>query len=312
MEIVVDSGEEEGVYNPRVLERIESIEQAAVTLQKNGMQAANTASIVDVVKEINCALNENAREHYRIPDSRAMVAQEFLLFRMSGSEDLERLVDDENRKARISLLVPEEDMSEFSGYLHALSDRVHNAAQGEVTVEITGIKTIEMETFDSLMTTVSTSYLIAFLVITPLMILVVGQFLQGIVFMLPNVLPIIVALGLMHVFGFPLDLLAIMIGSIAIGIAVDDTIHFNETYRSLRREGSDCQAALAQTVVSSGSAMLTTTAVLCAGFMVYCFASMEAVRHFGIITAICVGLAFLADITLAPAIVTLFDEQDET
>ena len=129
--------------------------------------------------------------------------------------------------------------------------------------------------------------------------------------MLPNVLPIVVALGLMHVFGLPLDLLAIMIGSIAMGIAVDDTIHFNDTYRSSRQRGSDCQGALGQTVVSSGSAMLTTTAVLCCGFMVYCFASMEAVRHFGVMTAICVMLAFLADITLAPAIVTLFDKQDE-
>ncbi|NIV38944.1 MAG: Fis family transcriptional regulator, partial [Anaerolineae bacterium] len=63
-------------------------------------------SITDLVKESNRALHDNDQDYYRIPDNRALIAQELFLLELSGSEDLFRLVNREYSKARITLTLP--------------------------------------------------------------------------------------------------------------------------------------------------------------------------------------------------------------
>ena len=75
------------------------------------------------------------------------------------------------------------------------------------------------------------SYLIAVLVITLLMILVLGWLHLGLISMIPNFLPIVLGLGVMHWVELPLDLMSILVGSIALGLAVDDTIHFFHNFQ---------------------------------------------------------------------------------
>jgi len=96
------------------------------------------------------------------------------------------------------------------------------------------------------------------------------------------------------------------VGSIGIGVAVDDTVHFMHGFaRDYRRLG-EVDAAVQATILTTGRAMLTTSMVLIAGFLVFTASSMANVVDFGAITALTVAVAFLCDVLLAPALIVLF------
>ena len=124
------------------------------------------------------------------------------------------------------------------------------------------------------------SYLIAILVISLMMILLIGNIRIGLISMIPNLAPIILTLGLMGWFGIPIDLFTMLIGSIAIGLAVDDTIHFMHNYRRYHHDTGDVREAVRNTLLTTGRAMLVTTVVLSSGFFLYMFATLSNLFQF--------------------------------
>jgi predicted RND superfamily exporter protein len=133
----------------------------------------------------------------------------------------------------------------------------------------------------------------------------VGSLRLGLVSMIPNLLPIVLVMGLMWLLGMPLDLFTMMIGSIAIGLAVDDTVHFMHNFRRYHAESGDVREAVRETLMTTGRAMLVTTVVLSIGFFIFMFSSMSNLRNFGLLTGLAILIALLADYLLAPALMTL-------
>jgi predicted RND superfamily exporter protein len=138
-----------------------------------------------------------------------------------------------------------------------------------------------------------------------LMIVLVGGWRMGLLSMIPNFAPVLFVLGLMGWLGIQLDMFTLMLGTIVMGLAVDDTIHFMHNYRrELERTGS-VEEAVSQTLRGAGQAMLFTSCVLATGFLVYTQAYMVHLFNFGLLTAAAIVMAFFADLTLAPALVKL-------
>ena len=94
-------------------------------------------------------------------------------------------------------------------------------------------------------------------------------------------------------------------GSIAIGLTVDDNIHFMHGFRKLYLQTGDPVYAVEKTLMSTGRAMLTTSIVLSLGFLVYTQAKMTVMVGFGVITAGCIALALLASYLVGPALMVL-------
>jgi len=119
----------------------------------------------------------------------------------------------------------------------------------------------------------------------------------------------VLVLGLMGYLGLPLDAFTLLIGSIAMGLAVDDTIHFMHNYRRYHDGTRSSREAVHLTLQTAGRAMLFTTLVLSTGFLVFTQATMNNIRNFGLLTAAAIFLALLADFLLAPAMVELLDRR---
>jgi hypothetical protein len=149
------------------------------------------------------------------------------------------------------------------------------------------------------------SYIIALCVITPLMVLLIQSLRGGLLSMVPNLAPVIITLGLMGWLGFPMDGFTLLIGSIAIGLAVDDTIHFMHNFQRYYSASGDAPGAVHQTLQTTGRALLFTSLVLSTGFFIYMFSSMQNLSNFGLLTGFCIIVAFLADAILAPALMVL-------
>jgi len=123
--------------------------------------------------------------------------------------------------------------------------------------------------------------------------------------MVPNLVPILMALGLMVLLGIPLDGFTLLVGCIAVGLAVDDTIHLIHGFRRELARGTDPETAIRTTLQTTGRALLFTTVILCSGFVVFVLSSMDGLQKFGLLVSFAVGMALVLDILVTPALLLL-------
>ena len=222
-----------------------------------------------------------------------------------GADDRERLVDSRFSKARLSFKVKDKDANKYRVFVTSLEAEA-NRLLGEFG-EITTTGTLKMftQTISLLMESLAVSYTIAGVVITLLMILLLGSVRIGLLSMIPNLAPIMITLGVMGWLGIKLDMSNMLVGTIAIGLAVDDTIHFFHNFRSYYTLRKNAAEAIRDTMLSTGRAMFFTTLVLVTGFMFFAFASLTNLVHFGILISSTLVLALLADMLLSPAMMEL-------
>ena len=307
IEVTVDSGVENGLYEPEVMNKLLALGRFAEEYRNEaGVKlVGKTISIVDVLRETNKALNENRPEFYRIPQNRQLIAQELLLFENSGSDDLEKLVDGNFSKARITARVLVQEASKYVGFVTELDREAGRLFGEQAEVEVTGSVKLFTQTIQLMMESVSRSYVIAAIVITLLMILMLGSIRIGLLSMVPNFAPIVVTLGVMGWLGIKLDMSNMLLGTVAIGLAVDDTIHFFHNFRNYYTHSGNARDAVRETMLSTGRAILFTTLVLVTGFWLFMFASLINLIQFGFLIGVTLIVALLADILLAPAMMEL-------
>ena len=302
IEVVIDTGKENGLYDPKIIETLDKLHTSINKLELEGMYVGKSMSLIDVLKESNRALHENKEEFYTPPSDRDLIAQEFLLFENSGSDDLEDLVDSQFSKARFTIKTPWMDAARNTAFLTEIEKQFSEALGDTATSSATGMGSLFGRTMNASINSTKISYLLAAGVITIMMILLLSDVKLGLVSMIPNLLPIIISLSVMGYLNMPLDMFTMLIGSIAIGLVVDDTIHFLHNFKRYHNESGHVRDAVEKTLLSTGRAIFVTTIVLCIGFFVFMTADMANVIRFGFITGITIILALLSDLLLAPAL----------
>ena len=312
LELVVRREGENAVKDPEFMNRLEEFNQFAESQTYKDILIGKSSSIVDTVKEINQVLNEDQEEYYRVPQDRELIAQELLLFENGGTDDLENLVDTPFSQSRITLKSTWVDANQFVGLLEQLEPKVDQLFGGEISFTLTGLIPMMVKTITFVMEGMMISYLIAGFVITLLMIVLLASLKLGLWSMIPNFLPILVGLGVMGMLGLPLDAMSILVGSIAIGLAVDDTVHFMHNFRRYHLIHGDVRLAVEKTLTSTGRALLLTTIVLSSGFFIFTISTMNNLISFGLITGLTIIVALLGDILLAPAMMTLIYRNHES
>lgn len=310
LEVVLDTGRENGLHDPEVLSRIEAAARHAETIDEGELYVGKATSIVDVIKEIHQALNGNQASFYRLPENRQVIAQELLLFENSGVDDLKELVDTEFQIARLSLRAPFVDAMLYAPFIERVRVELVKILGDDIEVEMTGFMPVLASVVAAVITSMARSYMLALLIITPLMILLLRDIRLGLLSMIPNLIPVVVTVGFMGWTGMPIDASTMMIGAMVIGLAVDDTIHFMHKFRIYYSELDDSKLAIRATLESTGAALLFTSLVLTGGFGVFLLATMVNTQHFGLLAAIGAVVAFVADLLVAPALMTLATRRD--
>jgi predicted RND superfamily exporter protein len=153
------------------------------------------------------------------------------------------------------------------------------------------------------------SYILAFGLIAIMMIILIGNIKIGLISMIPNILPMLSIAALMVGFGVPFDMFSMLVGAIALGLAVDDTVHFMHNFNRYRLEGKNVDEATRLTLVGTGRAIIITSIVLSLGFLVLLSASMTNMLNFGVLTASAIFVALIADLLLVPAIMKLLEKK---
>jgi len=290
MDVVVNTGHENGLYDPAVLDGIERLRVFGETYPDPQVGVRRVTSLTDVIKEIHQALHENRPEFYAIPRERRLVAQELLLFENTGADDLERITDTAFSKTRVTLHLPWGDTHRWAAMVDEMEARLPELLGNGSSGSITGLVGMMCRTLRAVTLSMAWSYLTSLLVVTGLMVVLIGNLRGGLVSMLPNLAPILFMHALMVALDLPVEMFTLMAGSTALGLAVDDTIHFIHVYRREFEHCGDAEEAVRRTMMSTGRANLIACVALTTGFFVFLVSSMQNLAAFGLLT----GFAFLA------------------
>ena len=120
--------------------------------------------------------------------------------------------------------------------------------------------------------------------------------------LIPNLVPLAIAYGLMGLLGIALDAATICIGTLALGVAVDDTIHLVSAFDAQVQSGAGDHAALAGSVYQVAPALIYSTAAIAIGFSVLGLSEFVLIRNLGLVTSVMVVVCLVSDLSLLPAL----------
>ena len=304
LEVLIDSGRENGLHDPDFLRRLDLAVAQVGEFEVSGIRTGKVMALPDVLKETNRALHADQDEAYIVPETKSLIAQEFMLFEASGSNDLKYFTDSAYRTARFSILLPLDDAVLYTKYMEKTKEYL-NELFPDASVTMTGRIPLLAQIVKNSITTMAKSYSISLVIITLLMIVLVGRVRIALMSMAANVTPILCVMGMMGMVDFPLDLSTMLVGSLILGIVVDDTIHLLHHFRRAFEKTGDVETAVRETLLSTGRAMFITSMVLCGGFFIFTVGSLANNVRFGIVSAFAIIVALVADFFLVPALLSI-------
>ena len=271
-------------------------------------------------------VDEVLEEETFIPAQNAssMASQYYLQYENGAkpSENLASMITPDRRSFRVSARVdqgPTHVLLEAFDEIRRIADAHFPEIRGTPaavedgsalsTMTMTGRFYLYMNMMTRFVGTLVESLSLALLAITLLIVFVYRSLTLGAVSLIPNVLPIITPLGLMGLLGVPLDGPAVLVAAVALGVCVDDTIHFITKYSSARKEGLGIDAALRKAFRLVGPALTWTTIVLVLGFSVLMLSDFRPNIVIGILGSIMIFLAWFADFVLLPAVLSLIGRE---
>jgi predicted RND superfamily exporter protein len=298
-----DSGEADGIKDPDFLREIERVQALA---DEHGWLVRKTYSIVDILKDLNQAFHGGDPDWYKLPETRELVAQYLLLYEMSGGEETEEYVSSDYRRANLELRLKLAMTSETAKVTKIIEDELAVTPLRTSTMTMTGIGALWLKLLDYIVDSQIQGFMLAFCVIAVVMISIFRSFSTGLISMVPNLAPVIFTLGVMGWLGVPLDYAKISIAAVAIGIAVDDTIHLLSRYWHEFKVHGDYAEALKASMQDVGRALLITSVALVSGFLVFTLSVMDSQAIYGILLATTIVTALVADFLLMPALILTF------
>jgi predicted RND superfamily exporter protein len=308
LEVVVDTGKKNGILNYTFLNNLEQLE--AYALEQNNISGrpytGKITSILDIIKKTNQAWHGDDPGHYTIPQDDYLIERQLTEFRQAGPGYLQRYADPDLSLVRFTAMMYWKDAAMDVDFVKQLKDYTSGLFGKSAKVIVTGAVSIGSRVIDSMMSNLAIGYFTAFFIITIFMIVAVGDIKLGLVAMIPNFYPIVAGLGLMGLMDIPLNTYNLIGGSIVIGVAVDDTIHFFHNFRHYYMKTGDVETAVVETLRSAGRALITTSLILVSCFWLRLFSSLKVISDFGLIVGFSLLVAFLADVMLAPALLNAF------
>ncbi|MEM8712357.1 MAG: MMPL family transporter, partial [Planctomycetota bacterium] len=179
------------------------------------------------------------------------------------------------------------------------------AADGAANMVISGKTLLNARTMRLFSVGFVKSMTIALVMITLIIGVLFRSVALALVSLLPNVLPILIPLSFFGLFGVPLDGPAILVSSVALGVCVDDTIHFFTKFVRARRAGQSIEDALVYAMTQAGGALTITTIVLMIGFSTLLLSDFTPNFMMGTLATLMIALAWALDFIVTPALLSL-------
>jgi len=260
-----------------------------------------TITLTDYIKLLHRETNDGKAEFHAVPRSFESIS-EYLLF--LHRKDVHRFVTPEFDDLNILVRHNVPSSRDMLKILDVLEKKAAEIFPPSIHVNFTGTTVLVNRSAQSIATGQWQGLFLVTVMMLVLMSILFMQVKAGFLSLLPNVLPVVVVFGFMVIVHIPLDIGTAMISEIAIGIAVDDTIHMMAHYKDAMRELQDQDAAMEATLRSEVEPVVSTSVALALGFGVLAFSGFMPIANFGLLSALVMIVAIAAELFMTPVLLT--------
>ncbi len=307
IEYSLPAGEPGGINEPRYLRDIEAF--ANWYRQQPGV--AHVSVLTDIVKRLNRSMHGDDPAHYRIPESRELAAQYLLLYEMSLPYGLDLTNQINLDKSATRMIVSLRNAT--AREMRELDRRAREWLQANTPGLFTygaSLSLMFAHISERNIEGMLGGTFIALALISGILLFALRSLRIGVISLVPNLVPAAMALGIWGYLVGQVGLSIAVVGSLSLGIVVDDTVHFLSKYLRARRElGVSPEEGVRYAFASVGRALFTTTVILTIGFSTLALSGFKLNADTGLLTAIAIAMALVADFFLLPGLLILFDRR---
>jgi hydrophobe/amphiphile efflux-3 (HAE3) family protein len=304
LDIVIETTNNEDLFKPENLHRIEALQTFLATLPHvNG-----STSIVDYIKQMNRSLNENKPSAYVIPDDADLISQYFLLYSASGDPtDFEEEIDYDYRmalvRARMDSARYQQDKVVVESTQQYIDEVFNNC---DIKATLSGRVNVDYHWFDTLLGTQFKSVMFAFSLVWLIVCISLRSIYGGTLAIIPVLLGCLAVYAFMGLAGITLAVGTSMTAAIALGIGVDFSIHTLDRIKLLIAEqGLEPEVALRQLYPTTGRALLFSFFAVFIGFGILGLSYVPPLSKLGMLIAFSVLFSFISSMTVLPALIKL-------
>lgn len=298
LEVLWTAGEEGEADTLAAFRRMEAFGREVETHP----QVAKVLSAADLVAKVHQERTARWPERAALPATEEALRGDWQMTRALLPTEAAPLFDPSDGTFRISVLARPMSSALHRELVEDLREAMSRHFEPRHRARLTGIVDLLVDLQERLVRSQVATFGLAFAVIVPVLVLVLGSWRWGLLALPVNLLPVLAALGLLGAADWPLDPATVMIAGVALGIAVDDTLHVLSRYRRLRDLGSTTREALDRTLRELRRPLILTSGVAGLGFLVLTAADFVPLVHFGVLTAVALAAALAGDLVLLPAL----------
>ena len=289
------------ITSPAILQAIDRLEE---TLNKEEAFRMCTSPATYIRSAHKAMMGERT-----IPESEEAISQ--LLLLMEGSDSIQNMLSLDRKRGRMIVRMRDIGGKAFEQVVQRSQNAVDEIfGDLPVTVSATGTPSVAYRGTNRITSDLRNSLSFAFIVIAFLIGILFKNVRIALICLVPNALPLLAGYGLMGAMGWYLQPSSALVFTVALGIAVDDTIHMMARYREGLVAGMSNQEAIHNAVIRCGNAVLITSLVLCVGFGVNMLSAFQQMTVLGALGTIVIFAALLCDVFVLPALLSLFGQND--
>ena len=306
IEYSLRAGESGGISNPEYLNNLEKF--ATWYRQQPGVIYVST--LTDTMKRLNKNMHGDDQSYYRLPDERDLSAQYLLLYELSlpFGLDLNNQINIDKSSTRLTVILESISTQDALALENSAQEWLKKNAPPDMASHgaspLIMFSHIAMRNIDSMM--VGTFF--ALLLTSAILVAVLRSFKLGLISTVPNLVPMAMTFGIWGWVVGEIGLAVSVVAPVALGIIVDDTVHFLSKFRRARVElGKTTEEAIRYSFHTVGTALILTSIVLVCGFLVMTLSGFRMNVQLGFMTTIAIVCALLADFLFLPSLLMKLD-----
>jgi uncharacterized protein len=302
LEFSIETDRPNGVTHPRTLEAIDKLQDVLAGYS----ELSKPISIVEVMKFAKQAFYRGNPQMYELPNRHE---RNFILSYFTRDEEMNQgimnsLVDSAMQRTRLSVQMANIGTSRIRQIKDELQPAIDSIFDAETTrVTMTGASVVFLEGSGYLVKNLLTSLIFAIVLISLLMALLFNHWRMILISLLPNLFPQLLTAALMGYLGVPIKPSTILVFSIALGISVDNSIHFLAKFRQeMEFNDNNIKHAVLNALRESGVSMMYTFVVLFLGFSIFTASSFGGTQALGYLIAFTLFIALMSNLFLMPSL----------
>jgi len=305
MHFILDSGSPDGINDPAYLREVDAF---AHWLEAQA-DVGSVSTLAETIRSLNRKFNGDDPAYDRIPDDRELVAQYLLLYELSLPQGmgLDTTINVGRSATRATLIHHRTDSETLLALERDAVAWLADNAPHVDAVQATGLDMMFAHINHRNIRSTLKGIAVALVLISVVLIFALRSVRLGLLSMVPNFAPALIAYGIWGLTVGHVDLAISIVSALSLGIVVDDTVHFISKYRrAVVEKALSTAEGVRYAYRTVGVAMIITTVVLVAGFSVLGFSAFNPSRETGVLLAITLTIALVMDLLLLPPLLTVF------